>query len=146
MMTIQAVELKISLSAQFERVDYLIKLPLINDCLTLNLNSDMKEAEDLSSLTAEQLAEKKKELTSIYIGLAIPMLLAFAALIYFSIKTKNYALIAVALGTSITLLPGFVNIGAINTELKKREQENHRDNLFGITHTPQVCAISGVVI
>lgn len=115
---------KISLSAQFERVDYLIKLPLINDCLTLNLNYEMKEAEKLSSLSAEQLAEKKKKLTSIYIGLAIPMLLAFASLIYFSIKTKNYALIAVALGTSVTLLPGFVNIGAINTELKKREQES----------------------
>lgn len=122
-MRIQALQPKYNYLLQFERVDYLIRLPLINDCLILNLNSEMKEAEDLSSLTAEQLADKKKKLTSIYIGLAIPMLLAFAALIYFSIKTKNYALIAVALGTSITLLPGFVNIGAINTELKKREQE-----------------------
>lgn len=83
----------------------------------------MNNKENLSELTTAQLTEKKKKLTSTFTGIAVAMVIIFAALIYFAIKSKNYALIAVAMGSSITLLPGFTSIAQINAELKKRQKE-----------------------
>ncbi|MFD1258881.1 hypothetical protein ACFQ3S_18885 [Mucilaginibacter terrae] len=60
------------------------------------------------------------------ISIAIPMVIACLTLVYLSVKTKNYALIAVAMGSSITMLPGFVSISAIDNEIKKR---NHTHTL-----------------
>jgi hypothetical protein len=82
----------------------------------------MKKADDLSNLSIEQLLEKKKKLKSMCIGIAIPMVIACLTLLYLAIKTKNYALIAVAMASSITMLPGFISIGAIDNEIKKRGQ------------------------
>lgn len=84
----------------------------------------MKKTDDLGNLSVEELIEKKKKLKSIYTGLAIPMVIACLALLYLSIKNKNYALIGVAMGCCITLLPGFTVINGINNEIKKRDQKN----------------------
>jgi len=55
----------------------------------------MKSSSKLSELTLEQLTEKKRKLTSQSVGIAIAMFIICAALFYFAIKSKNYALIAV---------------------------------------------------
>ncbi|WP_345953245.1 hypothetical protein [Mucilaginibacter sp. PAMB04168] len=77
---------------------------------------------DLSLLTITELSERKKKLTTVYITLGIFMALAVVYLIYVAVTTKNYAFIAVGLGCSITLLPGFVSLTEINNEIKKRNQ------------------------
>lgn len=84
----------------------------------------MKKTDDLSTLSIDELLEKKKKLKGIIIGIAIPMVIACLTLVYLSVKTKNYALIAVAMGSSITMLPGFVSMSAINNEIKKRNHSN----------------------
>ena len=82
----------------------------------------MKQSDDLKNLSVEELHEKKKKLKGMIIGIAIPMALAFIALIYLAVKNKNYALIAVAIGCSITLLPGFIVLNGINNEIKNRSE------------------------
>lgn len=84
----------------------------------------MKKTAELSALSLEELIEKKKKLKSIYIGISIPMVLACTALIYFAIKSKNYALIAVAMGCSITLMPAFIEMASVNNEIKKRNKSD----------------------
>lgn len=83
----------------------------------------MKSSEKLSDLTLEQLTEKKKKLTSLSIGIAVAMFIVCATLFYLAIKSKNYALIAVGMGSMITLLPVFTSVGVINSEIKKREKQ-----------------------
>jgi hypothetical protein len=82
----------------------------------------MKSSSKLSELTLEQLTEKKKKLTSQLVSIAIAMFIIYVALFYFAIKSKNYALIAVGMGSLITLMPVFVSVGEINKEIKKREK------------------------
>lgn len=82
----------------------------------------MKKADNLEGLSLEELHAKKKKLKSILIGISIPMVIACLTLLYLSIKTKNYALIAVAMGCSITMLPAFAGLGAIDKEIEKRSQ------------------------
>ncbi len=83
----------------------------------------MKSSTKLSELTLEQLTEKKKKLTSLSIGIAVAMFIICATLFYFAIKSKNYALIAVGMGSMITLLPVFTSVGAISSEIKKRGKQ-----------------------
>ncbi len=83
----------------------------------------MKSPEKLNNLTLEQLTEKKKKLTSLSIGIAVAMFIICATLFYLAIKTKNYALIVVGMGSMITLLPVFTSVGAISSEIKKREKQ-----------------------
>jgi len=87
----------------------------------------MKKNDDLKNLSIDELTEKKRKLKGMLLGIAIPMILACFALFYTAIKTKNYALIAVASGCSITLLPAFVSITAIENEIKKRSQDTISD-------------------
>jgi uncharacterized membrane protein YqjE len=77
---------------------------------------------DLSLMSVTELNEQKKKLTNIYVVLGIFMIVTAIALVYFAISTKNYAFIAVALGSCITFLPGLASLAEVNKEIKKRNQ------------------------
>jgi hypothetical protein len=77
----------------------------------------------LSELTLEELEAKKKHLKGAAIGLGSVMAIASILLIYLGMKTKNYALIAVAIGCSVAFLPMFASLGQINSEIKSREDK-----------------------
>ena len=84
----------------------------------------MKKTNDLSTLSVEELIEKRKKSKSAWVGISIPMVVVCCVLIYLAIDLKNYALIAVAMGSAITLLPGFAIISEIDKELKKRGESD----------------------
>ena len=56
-------------------------------------------------------------------GFGIVMIIACIILIAVAVKSKNYALIAVASGSFITLLPIMTRLGQIDKEIKTREQK-----------------------
>lgn len=74
----------------------------------------------LSELTLEELHKEKKTLKGVLIAFSIVMLIACAGLLYLIIKKQNFALIAVIPGCMLTLLPTFIRLGQINTEIKSR--------------------------
>ena len=56
-------------------------------------------------------------------GFGIVVIIACIILIAVAVKSKNYALIAVASGSFITLLPITTRLGQIDKEIKTREQK-----------------------
>jgi hypothetical protein len=81
------------------------------------------KANKLSELSIEELESKKKTILSATIGLGIVMILACCALFYFAISSKNFVLIAVAIGASLTFIPSLITIGQINSEIKSRRSK-----------------------
>lgn len=81
------------------------------------------KANKLSELSIEELESKKKTILNATIGIGCVMLIACCALFYFAITSKNFALIAVAIGSSMTLMPSFISIGQINNEIKSRKSK-----------------------
>ncbi|AZB29557.1 MULTISPECIES: hypothetical protein [Chryseobacterium] len=81
------------------------------------------KANKLSELSIEELESKKKTILSFTIGIGSVMIIACCILFYFAIKSKNFALIAVAFGCSMTLMPSFISIGQINSEIKSRKSK-----------------------
>ncbi|MEG1591315.1 hypothetical protein [Chryseobacterium sp.] len=81
------------------------------------------KANKLSELSIEELESKKKTILSATIGLGIVMILACCALFYFAISSKNFALIAVAIGGSLTFVPSLISISQINSEIKSRKSK-----------------------
>ncbi|MCQ9636259.1 hypothetical protein MP478_22105 [Chryseobacterium sp. WG14] len=77
----------------------------------------------LSHLSLEELQTKRKILQNITIGFGIVILIAFAILLFLSVKSKNPVLIAAGVGSLITLLPSFINLGQINNEIKSRSSK-----------------------
>ena len=82
-----------------------------------------KKDKKLTDLTLEELQERYKKSKGSAIGISIVMVIAVIALIYLSLETKNYALIAVAISCSITLLPMFMSLNQIATEIKSRNSK-----------------------
>jgi hypothetical protein len=80
----------------------------------------MKENAKLSELTLEELQARKNKTKSAIIGLGIVMTIAVATLIYLAIRNKNYALIAVGMGSIISLLPSVIVLKQIEDEIKSR--------------------------
>lgn len=74
----------------------------------------------LSQLSDAELNKQKNLLTGVLIGLAVVMLVASGIILYVIIKHKNLALVATIPCTFITLLPSFISLGQINTEIKSR--------------------------
>ncbi|REC46413.1 hypothetical protein [Chryseobacterium pennipullorum] len=74
----------------------------------------------LSELTLEELQTKRKSLQNMTIGFGIVILMACITIMFLSVKIKNPALIAVAIGCLITLMPSIINLGQINNEIKSR--------------------------
>lgn len=86
-----------------------------------NQNNQMKENNKLAELTLEELLIKQKKAKAAVIGLGIVMAIALITLIYLALKNKNYALLGVAGGSAITLLPSFIALKQIETEIKSRK-------------------------
>lgn len=83
----------------------------------------MMKPNKLSDLSLEKLESKKKTVQSLAIGLGIVILIASSILFYFAIASKNFALIAVAIGSLMSLMPILISIGQINTEIKSRKSK-----------------------
>ncbi|MCX8531035.1 hypothetical protein [Chryseobacterium luquanense] len=83
----------------------------------------MMKPNKLSDLSLEKLESKKKTVQSLAIGLGIVMLIACSILFYFAITSKNFALIAVAIGSLMSLMPILISIGQINAEIKSRKSK-----------------------
>ena len=81
---------------------------------------DMKENNKLTALTTEELQTKYKKSKGVVLGLGIVMLFASITLIYVAITTKNYAFIAVAIGSSMSFLPMIIEFKQIEKEIKSR--------------------------
>ncbi|MDR6562899.1 MULTISPECIES: hypothetical protein [unclassified Arcicella] len=81
----------------------------------------MKENKNLAELTLEELQAKQKKAKGAVIGLGIVMAIALITLIYLATKSKNYALLAVAGGSGLTLLPSIIVLKQIETEIKSRK-------------------------
>lgn len=77
----------------------------------------------LSELTLEELQEKEKKMKGAVIGLGIVMAMACFALFYLAVKNRNYSLITVGIGSSITLLPTFMALNQISNEIKSRNSK-----------------------
>lgn len=77
----------------------------------------------LSELTLEELHKQKNTLKGVLIGFGIVMLLACGGLFYLIMKNQNFALFAVIPGCMITLLPSFIRLGQLNTEIKSRNSQ-----------------------
>lgn len=82
----------------------------------------MKENK-LSELSIEELESKKKTILGASIGIGIIMIIACCVLFYFAISSKSFALIAVGMGSLTTLIPSFISINQINTEIKSRKSK-----------------------
>ena len=76
-----------------------------------------------TELTLDELYAEKKKCKGILIGLGVAMLIACGILVYFVIKSKNYALIGVGCGSFITLLPILARLGQIEKEIKSRNSK-----------------------
>ncbi|CAM3962358.1 Redox-active disulfide protein 2 [Flavobacterium branchiophilum] len=83
----------------------------------------MTKNKKLTELTLNELNTEKKKVKGILTGLGIVMIIACVILIACAVKSKNYALIAVASGSFITLLPIMTRLGQIEKEIKNREQK-----------------------
>ncbi|KQC00711.1 hypothetical protein [Pedobacter sp. Hv1] len=81
------------------------------------------EKNKLSTLTLEELYEKRKKLKSTSMGIGIGMVVICSVLLYLIFKTKNFVLLAVVPGCLMTLLPSFIVLSQLNTEIKSRESK-----------------------
>jgi hypothetical protein len=77
----------------------------------------------LTELTLNELNIEKKKTKGVLTGLGLVMLIACGILVFLAVKSENFALIAVASGSFITLLPILIRLGQIEKEIKNREQE-----------------------
>ena len=80
----------------------------------------MKENEKLKELTLEELQAKYKQAKAALIGLGIVMLGAIITIIYFGIKSKNYSFFTFIFVFPITLIPVFIILSQLKTEIKSR--------------------------
>lgn len=83
----------------------------------------MVKNKNLSELTLNELYAEKRKSKSVLTGLGIVMLILCAILVFAAVKSKNYALIAVACGSFITLLPMTTRLTQIDAEIKNREHK-----------------------
>lgn len=83
----------------------------------------MTKKKKLQELSLEELYLEKKKRKEMLTVLGITMLIICFALVGLAIKSGNYALIAVACGSFITLLPSFTYLSQLETEIKTREQK-----------------------
>lgn len=83
----------------------------------------MKENEKLKELTLDELQAKYKTAKAAVIGVGIVMLGAIITLIYLAIKSKNYTQLTFIFVLPITLVPVFISLSQLNTEIKSRKLE-----------------------
>ncbi len=81
----------------------------------------MKKENKLSALTLEELYAAKKKLGGWVVGFSIVMVLLGIVLVYLAVKSEMYALISVAAGGLLILLPGITRLGQVNAEIRSRK-------------------------
>ncbi|MEA5141590.1 hypothetical protein [Arcicella rigui] len=81
----------------------------------------MKENNKLAELTLEELLIKQKKAKAAFIGVCIVMTIALITLVYLVVKSKNYVLLGVGGASVLTLLPSFIVLKQIDTEIKSRK-------------------------
>jgi lipid-A-disaccharide synthase-like uncharacterized protein len=84
----------------------------------------MKKNDKLKELTLEELQTKYNKEKGAVIGLGIAMLGALVMLIYFVIKNKNYSFLTFIFVLPMTLLPVFISLGQLKTEIKSRNSQS----------------------
>lgn len=82
----------------------------------------MNTTKNLSKYTDAELLKTLKQTKTIVVTFGSFMLLAFIYLIYSAITSKNYALIAIACGTFVTLTPLVSKLSLIKKEIKSRNK------------------------
>lgn len=82
----------------------------------------MSKNNNLEKLTLEELYAEKKKRKGILTAIGILMLIACATIVFVAINSKNYALIAVASGSFVTLIPLMANLNQVEKEIKNRQQ------------------------
>ncbi|WP_293305351.1 hypothetical protein [Pedobacter sp. UBA5917] len=84
----------------------------------------MKKVIPLTELSIEELYKKKQTIKGALIGLGVVMLAAFAVLLYLVVTAKTpKALAAIPISCMLALLPAFISLGQINTEIKNRNSK-----------------------
>lgn len=83
----------------------------------------MANNKKLSELTLEELYIEKKKRKGILTGLGIVMLIACVIMVVVAVKSQNYALIAVACGVFVTLMPLMASLNEVEKEIKSRHQK-----------------------
>lgn len=84
----------------------------------------MKKVTPLTELAIEELYKRKQSVQGALIGLALVMLAAFVILLYLVVTAKTpKVLAAIPLSCVLALLPAFISLGQINTEIKKRNSK-----------------------
>lgn len=87
----------------------------------------METKNNLEEFTLEELLLKKKKLKTIVVVLSTIMFTISILLVYIGIKTKNYALLAIAFAGTSTLFILFSQLSLLNKEIYSR-QENEQEN------------------
>ena len=80
----------------------------------------MKAKNNLSGFTLEELQEKQKKTKGVIFGVVIVMLISLSYVAYVSINDENYALLILVFTLPITLLPIFIHLSQLNSEIKSR--------------------------
>lgn len=86
----------------------------------------MQPKQRLSELTLSELYAKQKKQKQTAIALAIPMVLVGLTLVVLAITTRNYALIAVASGSSVALLPMLTQYKETGKEISNRLSDKNQ--------------------
>lgn len=76
----------------------------------------------LSELSTEQLLKRKQLLKGAFIGLSIVWLFALGVALYLYINKSVGKAFMPVVAFPLTILPVFMQIGALNAELKSRNQ------------------------
>lgn len=86
--------------------------------------NNMKKVTPLTELAIEELYKRKQSVQGALIGLALVMLAAFVILLYLVVTAKTpKVLAAIPISCVLALLPAFISLGQINTEIKKRNSK-----------------------
>lgn len=82
----------------------------------------MDKSKPLSQLTLEELQKRKATFRGILIGGAITWFILASIMVYLTLKSGNYVLLAIFPALLVPLiLPSFIFIAQINKEIKARE-------------------------
>jgi flagellar basal body-associated protein FliL len=82
----------------------------------------MRKEASITFISVQELHKKKKRLLGALIGLGLVLLMAGAIIFYLAFSSKMpKVLIVVPICSSLTLLPAFISLSQINTELKNRK-------------------------
>ncbi|WP_406826002.1 hypothetical protein [Pedobacter sp. KACC 23697] len=82
----------------------------------------MRKEASITAISVQELHKKKKGLLGALIGLGVVLLIAGVIIFYLAFSSKMpKVLIIVPICSSLTLLPAFISLSQINTELKNRK-------------------------